>query len=76
MAKLLRGHAATPNDCERSFGYFSAPTFKGSPLMQTLLLSGLFGAVCSMVLWIVGSASVKRDALMRRNGKLFPPEEI
>jgi len=44
--------------------------------MQTLLLSGLFGAVCSMVLWIVGSASVKRDALMRRNGKLFPAEEI
>jgi hypothetical protein len=45
-------------------------------LMQTMLLSCLFGVVCAMVLWVVGSASAKRDELLRRNGKLFPPEEI
>jgi hypothetical protein len=44
--------------------------------MQTLLLSCLFGAICAMVLWVVGSASAKRDALLRRNGNRFPPEEI
>jgi hypothetical protein len=44
--------------------------------MQTLVLSCVFGAVCTMVLWVVCSASAKRDALMRRSGRLFPPEEI
>ena len=44
--------------------------------MQTLVLSCVFGAVCTMVLWVVGSAAAKRDHLMRRGGKLFPPEEI
>ena len=44
--------------------------------MQTLLLSVLFGAVCTMVLWVLGSAAAKRDHLTRRSGKLFPPKEI
>jgi hypothetical protein len=44
--------------------------------MQTLLLSCAFGAVCTMVLWVVSSASAKRDQLLRRGIKLFPPEEI
>jgi hypothetical protein len=44
--------------------------------MQTLLLSCAFGAVCTMVLWVVSAAAVKRDQLVRRGIKLFPPEEI
>ena len=44
--------------------------------MQTLLLSCGFGAVCSMVLWVLGSATAKRDFLMRRGDKLLRPEEI
>jgi hypothetical protein len=52
------------------------PIFEGLRLMQTLLLSCLFGAVCTMVLWVLGSAAAKRDDLMRRSGKLFPPDEL
>jgi hypothetical protein len=44
--------------------------------MQTVVLSCVFGAVCTMVLWVVSSASAKHDELMRRSGRLFPPEEI
>jgi hypothetical protein len=44
--------------------------------MQTIVLSCLFGAVCTMVLWVVGSASAKRDLMIRRGGKLLPPEEF
>lgn len=44
--------------------------------MQTVLISCVFGAVCTMVLWVVGAAAAKRDALIRRGGKLLPPEEI
>jgi hypothetical protein len=44
--------------------------------MQTLVLSCAFGAVSTMVLWILGSAAAKRDRLMRRGDKLFRPEEI
>jgi hypothetical protein len=44
--------------------------------MQTLVLSCVFGAVCTMVLGILGSAAAKRDRLMRRGDKLFRPEEI
>jgi hypothetical protein len=44
--------------------------------MQTLLLSCLFGAVCTMVLWVLSSVAAKRDQMMRRGGKLFPPEEF
>jgi hypothetical protein len=44
--------------------------------MQTLLLSCLFGAVCAMILWVLGSAAAKRDHLMRHGDQLFPAEEI
>jgi hypothetical protein len=38
--------------------------------MQTIILSFLFGAVCTMVLWVVGSAAAKRDMMIRRGGRL------
>ncbi|HEY3847340.1 MAG TPA: hypothetical protein VGL95_09525 [Acetobacteraceae bacterium] len=44
--------------------------------MQTLLLSCVFGVVCAMVLWVLGSAAAKRDYLMRNGEKLFPADEI
>jgi hypothetical protein len=44
--------------------------------MLTILLSCLFGAVCTMVLWAAGSANEMRDQMMRRGGELSPPEEI
>jgi type III secretory pathway component EscT len=44
--------------------------------MQTVLLSCLFGAVCTMILWAAGSAGTLRERVMRRAGKLSPPEEI
>jgi predicted outer membrane lipoprotein len=44
--------------------------------MQTLLLSCLFGVVAAMVLWVLSSASAKRDYLMRHGDKLLPPEQI
>jgi hypothetical protein len=43
--------------------------------MQTILLSCLFGAVCTMVLCAAGAADVMRDRMMRRGGELSPPEE-
>ena len=43
--------------------------------MQTIILSCVFGAVCTMVLWVVGSAAAKRDLMIRR-GRLLPPEEF
>lgn len=45
-------------------------------LMQTILLSCLFGGVCTMVLWVVSSLAAKREQLMRRDGRLAAPEEI
>jgi hypothetical protein len=53
-----------------------AAIIEGIGLMQTLLLSCLFGAVCTMILWVLSSASAKRDYLMRHGNKLLPPEEI
>jgi hypothetical protein len=44
--------------------------------MQTVFISCAFGAVCTMVLWVVGAAAAKRDELIRRSGKLLPPEKI
>jgi hypothetical protein len=44
--------------------------------MQTIILSCVFGAVCTMVLWVVGSAAAKRDLMIRRGGRLLPPEEF
>ncbi len=44
--------------------------------MQTVILSCLFGGLCTMVLWVVSSLAAKREQLMRRGGGLAPPEEI
>jgi predicted outer membrane lipoprotein len=44
--------------------------------MQTVILSCLFGVVGAMVLWVVGAAAAKRDLMIRRTGKLVPPEEF
>jgi len=44
--------------------------------MQTVLLSCVFGAVCTMVLWVISSAAAKREQMMRRGGRLGPPEEL
>jgi hypothetical protein len=44
--------------------------------MQTVILSCLFGVVCTMVLWVAGSAAAMRDQMMRRGGRLAPPEEL
>jgi hypothetical protein len=49
---------------------------QGIELMQTLLLSCAFGAVCTMVLWAAGAAAVRRDEMMRRGGRLAPPDEL
>jgi len=38
--------------------------------MQTVLLSCVFGAVCTMVLLAIGSAAAKREQMMRRGGRL------
>ena len=43
--------------------------------MQALILSCVFGALCTMVLWVAGSAAVTRDQMMQRGGKLSPPED-
>ena len=44
--------------------------------MQTVLLSCVFGAVCTMILWVVSSVAAKREQMMRRGDTLSPPEEI
>jgi hypothetical protein len=44
--------------------------------MQTVILSCLFGGVCTMVLWVVSSVATKRDEMMRRGGRFAPPEEL
>jgi hypothetical protein len=44
--------------------------------MQTVLLSCVFGAVCTMILWVVSSVATKREQMMRRGDTLSPPEEI
>jgi predicted outer membrane lipoprotein len=44
--------------------------------MQSILLSCAFGAVATMVLWVVSSAAAKREQMMRRGGRLAPPEEF
>jgi hypothetical protein len=42
--------------------------------MQIVILSCLFGAVCTMVLWVIGSVAGKREEMVRRG--MSPPEEI
>jgi hypothetical protein len=43
--------------------------------MQTVLISCAFGAVCTMVLWVVSNVAAKPDRLMHR-GKLLAPEDF
>jgi|SRR5580658_7872228 hypothetical protein len=64
-----------PNDCERTADYFAIEFLADCQSMQTILLSCLFGAVCTMVLCAAGAADVMRDRMMRRGGELSPPEE-
>jgi hypothetical protein len=44
--------------------------------MQTVILTCAFGTVCAMVLWVAVAAGAKRDLMIRRGGKLLPPEEF
>jgi hypothetical protein len=43
--------------------------------MQTVLISCAFGAVCTMVLWVVSHVAAKRDQVLRR-GKLLAAEDL
>ncbi len=46
-------------------------------LMQTVLLSYSFGAMCAMTamtLWVAVSASATMDEMTRHAGKRLPPE--
>jgi hypothetical protein len=45
-------------------------------LMQTVILSGFFGVVCTMVMVAAGWAATTRDQMMQRGGRLAPPEEL
>jgi hypothetical protein len=45
-------------------------------LMQIILMSCLSAAVSTVILWVAGSAAVTRDQMMRRGGRLSPPEEL
>jgi hypothetical protein len=44
--------------------------------MQTLFISFLFGATCTMVLWAAGSAAMMRDQMMQRYRDFSPSEEL
>ncbi len=44
--------------------------------MQTILLSLLFGATCTMVLWAAGSAALMRDRMMQDYRDLSPSGEV
>jgi hypothetical protein len=44
--------------------------------MQTVLLCCLFGAVFTMIMWVISSAAVQRDEMLRRYGRLVPPGEF
>jgi hypothetical protein len=55
---------------------FPADPPQGSRAMQTILLSCLFGAICTMVLWVVSAVATKRDQMMRRDARFSPPEEF
>jgi hypothetical protein len=43
--------------------------------MQTVFISCAFGAVCTMVLWVVSNVAAKRDQVIRR-GKMLAPEDL
>jgi hypothetical protein len=44
--------------------------------MLTVILTCAFGALCTMILRVVGAAAVERDMMLRHTGRLFPPEEF
>jgi hypothetical protein len=44
--------------------------------MQTVLLCCFYGVVGMLSLWAAVSASVTREQMMQRGGKLFPSEDI
>lgn len=64
------------NDCERLPGLWSGPfpDWTERP-MQTVLVSCAFGAVCTMVLWVISNVAAKRDRVLQR-GKLLAPEDL
>jgi len=43
--------------------------------MLTIVLSCLFAAVCTMVLWAAGAADATRERMMRPGGRLAPRQE-
>jgi hypothetical protein len=43
--------------------------------MQTVLISCAFGAVCTMMLWVISNVAAKRDRVIRR-GKVLAPEDF
>jgi hypothetical protein len=69
------GCATALTNAKGSFGYFAVYP-EGLRLMQTIILSCAFVAVCTMVLFAAGAAGVKCDLMIRRGGKLLPPEEF
>jgi hypothetical protein len=72
-AGLLAFSDPTTNECERSDRYVAA---QGTGAMQTLFISFLFGATCTMVLWAAGSAAMMRDQMMQRYRDFSPSEEL
>jgi hypothetical protein len=40
---------------------------QGMAVMQTIIISFLFGTACTMVLWAAGAAAVTRDRLLREH---------
>jgi hypothetical protein len=44
-------------------------------VMQTIIISFLFGVTCALVLWAAGSAAMTRDRLMREYG-FSPAREV
>ncbi|MGA9948360.1 MAG: hypothetical protein WBQ24_08940, partial [Xanthobacteraceae bacterium] len=54
------------NKNERSPPYGAAP--RDGSVMQTIIISFLFGVACAMMLWAAGAAAVTRDRLLRDYG--------
>jgi hypothetical protein len=48
---------------------------QGMGVMQTIIISLLFGVTCALVTWAAGSAAITRDRLMREYG-FSPTSEI
>jgi hypothetical protein len=48
---------------------------QGMGVMQTMIISLLFGVTCALMLWAAGAAAVTRDRLMREYG-FSPAREV